>query len=169
MRFLARLVERFTPGTQGTAGATRAAAGVDSTLALCPILTPQTAAIREGDWKVAAIPEEVLDRRTEITGPVSRKMVINALNSGAQVYMADFEDSTSPTWSNLIEGQVNLMDAVRREIELTTAEGKHYALNDKTATLMVRPRGLHLPERTSAACRQAHSRRADGFCAVPVS
>ena len=88
-----------------------------------------------------------MDRRTEITGPVSRKMVINALNSGAQVYMADFEDSTAPTWDNLIDGQVNLMDAVQREIELTTDDGKQYRLNEKTATLMVRPRGLHLPER----------------------
>jgi malate synthase len=89
----------------------------------------------------------VQDRRTEITGPVSRKMVINALNSGAQVYMADFEDSTSPTWDNVIDGQVNLMDAVRRKIDFTSPEGKEYRLNDETSVLMVRPRGLHLPER----------------------
>jgi len=112
-----------------------------------PGFDPQTADIREGDWQVAPIPVEAQDRRTEITGPVTRKMVINALNSGAQVYMADFEDSTAPTWANVIDGQINLRDAIRREIEFTTPEGKSYTLNEKTALLMVRPRGLHLPER----------------------
>lgn len=112
-----------------------------------PDFDPATAEIRDGAWRVAPIPGEVRDRRTEITGPVSRKMVINALNSGAQVYMADFEDSTSPTWHAIMDGQVNLMDAVRREIDFTTEEGKAYRLNDETAVLMVRPRGLHLPTR----------------------
>lgn len=112
-----------------------------------PAFEEDTVSIRNGDWQVAKIPAEVADRRTEITGPVSRKMVINALNAGAQVYMADFEDSTSPTWGNVIEGQINLRDAIRREIDFSTEQGKSYALNDKTAVLMVRPRGLHLPER----------------------
>jgi malate synthase len=109
---------------------------------------PETAAIRERDWQVAAIPGDLLKRSVEITGPVDRKMIINALNSGADVFMADFEDSTTPTWPNLVAGQVNLRDAVRRVLALDDAEsGKHYQLHARTATLMVRPRGLHLPER----------------------
>ena len=103
--------------------------------------------IREDNsWKVASIPADLMDRRTEITGPVERKMVINALNSGAKVFMADFEDATTPTWKNLTEGQVNLFDAVRRTISFSTPE-KEYRLNAQTATLMVRPRGWHLPEK----------------------
>jgi malate synthase len=103
--------------------------------------------IRAGDWTVAPLPKDILDRRTEITGPVDRKMIINALNSGASVFMADFEDSTTPTWSNLIEGQINLRDAIRGTIDFTDpASGKHYKLNDKIAVLFVRPRGWHLPE-----------------------
>ena len=92
-------------------------------------------------------PADLLNRRVEITGPVERKMMINALNSGAQVFMADFEDATSPTWANLVSGQSNLIDAVRRVITYESDAGKRYALNAKTATLMVRPRGLHLIER----------------------
>ena len=107
-----------------------------------------TKAIREDkSWRVASIPADLQDRRTEITGPVDRKMVINALNSGAKVFMADFEDATSPTWKNLIEGQANLRDAVRRTISFSNPDGKQYKLNDKTATLLVRPRGWHLPEK----------------------
>ena len=98
------------------------------------------------DWKAAPLPHDLVDRRVEITGPPTRKMVINALNSGANVYMADFEDSCSPTWDNIVDGQVNLYDAVRRQIDFEQG-GKQYKLNDKTATLMVRPRGLHLQER----------------------
>lgn len=109
-------------------------------------LLEETQSVREGDWKVATIPPEALDRRTEITGPVSRKMVINALNSGAQVFMADFEDSNAPTWENCIQGQINLRDAVNGSIEFTGDTGKHYRLNDKISLLMVRPRGWHLPE-----------------------
>ena len=105
-----------------------------------------TADVRGGDWRVAPIPGDLLDRRVEITGPVDRKMVINALNSGAQVYMADFEDSHSPTWRGTIEGQINLHDAVAGTIEFRAAD-KHYQLNPSTATLMVRPRGWHLVER----------------------
>ena len=108
---------------------------------------PETAAIRGGDWRVAPIPGDLQDRRVEITGPVDRKMIINALNSGASVFMADFEDANSPTWENVIGGQANLIDAVRRTISFTSEAGKSYALNAKTATLMVRPRGFHLLER----------------------
>jgi len=107
-----------------------------------------TKAVREGDWRVAPIPRDLQDRRVEITGPTDRKMVINALNCGANVYMADFEDATTPSWDNLIEGQANLCDAVRRSIAFDDPEtGRHYALNDKTAVLFVRPRGWHLPEK----------------------
>jgi malate synthase len=112
-----------------------------------PHFLAETKAIREGDWKVAPLPKELLDRRVEITGPVERKMIINALNSGANVFMADFEDANSPTWENVVRGQLNLMDAVRRTICFDAGNGKHYALNEKTAVLFVRPRGWHLPER----------------------
>ena len=108
---------------------------------------PETASVRQSEWRVAPIPADLQDRRTEITGPVDRKMVINALNAGANVFMADFEDSTAPTWRNVIEGQVNLRDAVRRDISFSSPEGKQYRLNEKTATLFVRPRGWHLPEK----------------------
>ena len=112
-----------------------------------PDFLTETRAVREADWTVAPIPADLMDRRVEITGPVDRKMVINALNSGAKVYMADFEDSHTPTWSNNLDGQVNLRDAVRRTISFTSPEGKRYALNPVTATLMVRPRGWHLIEK----------------------
>lgn len=108
---------------------------------------PETKAIREGDWKVAPIPADLQDRRVEITGPVERKMVINALNSGAKVFMADFEDSLSPVWEAVVEGQINMRDAVNRTIAYTSPEGKHYTLKDKTAVLIVRPRGWHLNEK----------------------
>ncbi len=112
-----------------------------------PDFLAETAAVRAADWRVAPLPDDLLDRRVEITGPVDRKMVINALNSGASVFMADFEDATTPTWSNLIEGHINLRDAVRREIEFRDPNsGKEYSLADKTATLLVRPRGWHLQE-----------------------
>jgi len=108
----------------------------------------ETAPIRAGDWRVAPIPKDLLRRTVEITGPVDRKMVINALNSGADLFMADFEDSNSPTWDNNVQGQRNLRDAVRRSIGYTDpATGKEYRLNERVATLLVRPRGLHLPER----------------------
>jgi len=107
---------------------------------------PETASVREGDWRVAPAPKDLDDRRVEITGPVDRKMMINALNSGARVFMADLEDALSPTWPNVVDGQGNLIDAVRREIVLETAD-KRYALNDRVATLVVRPRGWHMLER----------------------
>jgi malate synthase len=112
-----------------------------------PDFLPETKEIREGDWRVTPIPSDLQDRRVEITGPTDRKMVINALNSGANVFMADFEDANTPTWHNLIEGQANLRDAVRRTITYDEPQtGRHYALNDKPAVLFVRPRGWHLPE-----------------------
>jgi malate synthase len=107
---------------------------------------PDTAGLRDAAWTCAPVPGDILDRRVEITGPVDRKMVINALNSGARVFMADFEDATAPTWHNVVDGQLNLIDAVRGEIRLEQA-GKVYALGERTAALFVRPRGLHLPER----------------------
>jgi malate synthase len=102
--------------------------------------------VRQGEWRIAPVPNELLDRRVEITGPVDRKMVINALNSGAKMFMADFEDSNSPTWRNCLEGQVNLTDALERTISLDTGE-KQYTLDEEIATLLVRPRGWHLEER----------------------
>ena len=112
-----------------------------------PDFLPDTAHIRSSEWRISPPPAPLQDRRVEITGPVDRKMVINGLNSGAQMFMADFEDANAPTWSNQIAGQINLRDAVRRQITFTSPEGKAYRLNERTATLLVRPRGLHLPER----------------------
>lgn len=111
-----------------------------------PDFLAETSKIRESDWTVSEVPDDLTDRRVEITGPTDRKMVINALNSGAKVFMADCEDSMTPTWNNVIQGQINLRDAVNRSIELQ-AKGKQYKLNDTTATLIVRPRGWHLPEK----------------------
>jgi malate synthase len=107
----------------------------------------ETRSVRSGDWRVAPTPKDLQKRWVEITGPVERKMMINALNSGASVFMADFEDSLSPTWSNVMEGQANLIDAVRRRLEFVSPEGKAYRLNDQIATLLVRPRGWHLSEK----------------------
>ncbi len=112
-----------------------------------PRLLDETRSVRESSWTVAPVPSDLRTRRVEITGPVDRKMVINALNSGADVYMADFEDSHSPTWKGTIQGQVNLRDAVNGSITHTGPDGKDYRLNKKTATLFVRPRGFHLTEK----------------------
>ncbi len=113
-----------------------------------PDFLAATAAIRAGDWRIAPTPADLQDRRVEITGPVDRKMIINALNAPVNAYMADFEDSTSPVWSNIVSGQANLYDAVRRNIAyVDPASGKTYKLNERTATLLVRPRGLHLVEK----------------------
>jgi malate synthase len=113
-----------------------------------PDFLPETKAIRDAEWTVAPLPNDILDRRVEITGPVDRKMIINALNSGAKVFMADFEDSSTPTWHNLLDGQINLRDAVRRTITYSDpTTKKEYALNESTAVLFVRPRGWHLEER----------------------
>ncbi len=107
----------------------------------------ETKHIRDGDWTCASIPAGLRDRRVEITGPTDRKMVINALNSGAKMFMADFEDANSPTWRNMIEGQINLRDAIRRVISFSSPEGKQYKLGEQVATLLVRPRGWHLIEK----------------------
>ncbi|MES2139737.1 MAG: malate synthase A [Bacteroidota bacterium] len=111
-----------------------------------PDFLPETVTIRESEWLIDSVPSDLQDRRVEITGPVERKMIINALNSGAKVFMADLEDSNSPSWKNVIEGQINLMDAVRKNISYTNEQGKEYTLNNEIATLMVRPRGLHMNE-----------------------
>jgi malate synthase len=144
--FLLKLAARFEPRRQELL-ARRRAVQRDIDAGKLPDFLPETAGIRSGSWKVAPIPRDLRDRRVEITGPVDRKMIINALNSGANVFMADFEDSNSPTWSNNIEGQQNLKDAVRGTIEYVSPEGKQYRLGPKMATLLVRPRGWHLDER----------------------
>jgi malate synthase len=112
-----------------------------------PEFMPSTKSVRESEWRVAPVARDLQDRRVEITGPTDRKMLINALNSGARVFMADFEDANTPTWTNLVEGQVNLIDAIERTLDFTSPEGKEYRLNDQVATLVVRPRGWHLEER----------------------
>lgn len=114
---------------------------------ILPTFPKETESIRKESWKCAPIPEDIVDRRVEITGPVDRKMIINALNSGANCFMADFEDSNSPTWDNNLEGQLNLTDAINKSISFENENGKKYELNDKTAVLFVRPRGLHLNEK----------------------
>src|SRR2546428_2995841 len=114
---------------------------------ILPDFLPETKDVRNGSWKIGPVPSDLVLRRVEITGPVDRKMLINALNSGADVYMADFEDSHSPTWDGTIQGQVNLRDAVDRTIRYTGPDGREYKLGEKLATLMMRPRGLHLIEK----------------------
>ncbi len=112
-----------------------------------PDFLPETAAVRNGNWTISPIPAELQDKRVEITGPAERKMLINGLNAGANVYMADLEDSMTPTWSNVIEAQINLRDAVRRTIKHVDPDGKTYRLNEKTAVLFLRPRGWHMVEK----------------------
>jgi malate synthase len=145
--FLEKLAREFQP-TREKLLAKRVERQKEIDNGAMPDFLSATKSVREEkSWRVASIPNDLQDRRTEITGPVDRKMVINALNSGAKVFMADFEDATSPTWKNLIEGQANLRDAVRRTISFSNPDGKQYKLNEKIATLMVRPRGWHLPEK----------------------
>jgi malate synthase len=144
--FLGSLARRFEPRRQELLALRRTRqASIDA--GTMPDFLPETESIRRADWKVAPIPRDLMDRRVEITGPVDRKMIINALNSGASVFMADFEDSNSPTWRNNIEGQINLRDAVNGTIAYTSPEGKQYGLNPRVAVLMVRPRGWHLVEK----------------------
>src|SRR5918912_4079365 len=146
LEFVARLHREFNPTREQLLKA-RAERQQRFDAGELPDFLPETQSIRDGDWKVAPVTTPDLQRRwVELTGPTERKMLINALNSGANVYMADFEDANSPTWQNMVEGQVNLIDAVRRTIELQTPE-RTYRLNDQTATLLVRPRGWHLPEK----------------------
>src|ERR1041385_4418303 len=144
--FLQKLARKFEPRRRELLGR-RAVRQQQIDSGQMPDFLPETAAIRAGDWKVAPIPADLQDRRVEITGPVERKMIINALNSGANVFMADFEDSNAPTWRNNLEGQVNLRDAVRGAITFVSPERKRYELAAKIATLMVRPRGWHLEEK----------------------
>ncbi len=144
--FLSELQRRFDPERRALLAARKQRQLRFDTGEL-PDFLPETHALRAGDWKVAEIPAALLNRRVEITGPVDRKTIINALNSGAEVFMADFEDSTSPTWDNLIEGQINLRDAIAGTIEYRSPEGREYRLGDDPCVLMVRPRGWHLPEK----------------------
>ena len=144
--FVAELARRFGPKVEALL-ARRAARQAEIDAGELPDFLAETRSIRESDWQIAGVPPDLLDRRVEITGPTDRKMIINALNSGANVFMADFEDSLAPTFANVIGGQQNLRDAVRRTIELTTPEGRRYRLNERTAVLNVRPRGWHLEEK----------------------
>ena len=146
MQFVAELAHRFGPPIEELLQA-RVGRQAEIDAGKMPDFLPQTRQIRESEWRVGEIPADLNDRRVEITGPVDRKMVINALNSGAKVFMADFEDSLTPTWDNVVQGQINLRDAVRRTIGFTSPEGKQYQLNENVATLIVRPRGWHLVEK----------------------
>ena len=146
LAFVADLQRKFGPRRQELLEK-RAQRQIEISGGKLPDFLPETAEIRGGAWRVAPAPADLDDRRVEITGPTDRKMVVNALNSGARVFMADCEDATSPTWENQVEGQANLIAAVRREIDFTSPEGKQYSLNADTATLVVRPRGWHLPEK----------------------
>jgi malate synthase len=143
--FIAKLHRKFESRRQELLAA-RAARQKEFDQGKLPDFLPHTKTMRDSDWTVAAQPKDMLDRRVEITGPTDRKMVINALNCGASTFMADFEDANCPTWHNMIDGQVNLRDAVRRTISLEQ-NGKKYRLNDKTAVLIPRPRGWHLDEK----------------------
>ncbi len=145
-RFLATLLRKFQP-RRADLLARRVARQQEIDAGHMPDFLTATAAIRGGDWRVPPPPADLLDRRTEITGPVDRKMAINALNSGAQCWMADFEDANSPTWENVMDGQINMRDAARRTLTFTSPEGKKYALKDKIATIIARPRGWHMEEK----------------------
>ena len=146
LEFLELLIRRFGPRRTELL---QKRAAVQRSLAQDLVLDflPETQSIREGEWKVAPAPKDLDDRRVEITGPVERKMMINALNSGAKVFMADFEDALSPPWANVVAGQVNCSAAVRRTLDYTSPEGKRYRLQERLATLVVRPRGWHLEEK----------------------
>jgi malate synthase len=146
LQFITRLATEFEPRRRELL-ARRRQRQTELDQGKMPDFLPETREIRESDWTVAPIPQDLLERRVEITGPVDRKMIINAMNSGASVFMADFEDANAPTWDNLIEGQINLYDTVRGAIHYESPEGKEYRLKDKTAVLMVRPRGWHLDEK----------------------
>jgi malate synthase len=146
MRFVRELVERFAPRLTELLKAREAfQARMDS--GELPDFLPETKSIRDGDWKIRGIPHDLLDRRVEITGPVDRKMIINALNANVRVFMADFEDALAPTWENVVQGQVNLRDANLGTIEFTNPDGRQYKLNPKPAVLIARVRGLHLTEK----------------------
>lgn len=146
LAFVARLHRKFNPVREHLLEC-RAARQTELDAGALPDFLPETAHIRAADWQVAPVPADLQDRRVEITGPVDRKMMINAFNSGARVFMADLEDANSPTWENVIEGQYNLIAAVERTLSFTSPEGKEYRLGDRIATLVVRPRGWHLTEK----------------------
>src|SRR6266550_4637348 len=146
MKFVATLVRTFS-GRREELLQKRAQRQAEIDAGKMPDFLPETEHIRQGSWTIAPVPADLQERRVEITGRSERKMIMNALNSGANVFMADFEDSLSPTWENIVLGQANLRDAVNRTISFTSPEGKEYALHEKTATLLVRPRGWHLPEK----------------------
>src|SRR5689334_6757796 len=145
LEFVARLHREFEPRRQELLER-RAARQKEFDAGKLPDFLAETKKIRDQEWTVARQPQDLLDRRVEITGPTDRKMVINALNSGASTFMADFEDANCPSWHNMVDGQLNLRDAVRRTIRFEQG-AKHYQLNDKTAVLIVRPRGWHLDEK----------------------
>src|SRR5919109_1341208 len=145
LAFIAKLHREFEPRRQELL-ARRVARQKAFDAGKRPDFLPETASVRQGEWRIATQPKDLLDRRVEITGPTDRKMVINALNSGASTFMADFEDANCPTWHNMVEGQQNLRDAVRRTISFEQG-AKQYQLHDKTAVLIVRPRGWHLDEK----------------------
>jgi malate synthase len=146
LEFVAELARKFGPRVKDLL-ARREARQKEIDAGRLPDFLPETRAIREHEWHVTSIPADLQDRRVEITGPTDRKMIINALNSGAKVFMADCEDSMTPTWDNVVQGQINLRDAVARRIDFTSPEGKRYQLNPSIATLIVRPRGWHLYEK----------------------
>jgi malate synthase len=146
LAFVADIVRKFTPTRDALLDARKLRQERLDAGELLDFL-PETKNIREGDWKVAPIPQDLQDRRVEITGPVDAKMVINALNSGAKVFMADFEDSLAPTWDGVMEGQLSMRGAIARNLEFTAPNGKHYKLGENPAVLIVRPRGWHLDEK----------------------
>ena len=146
LAFVARLQREFGPTRQAVLQQ-RTERQAELNSGKLPDFLPETRQVRQGDWKVASVPKDLQKRWVEITGPTDRKMVINALNSGANVFMADFEDANTPTWANMVEGQANLTDAIERTIELENPDGRVYRLNEQVATLLVRPRGWHLPEK----------------------
>jgi malate synthase len=152
-RFLAGLVAKFEP-RRAALLARRIARQHEIDAGHLPDFLPETAEIRQGNWQVPPPPADLVDRRTEITGPVDRKMAINALNSGAQCWMADFEDANSPTWENVMQGQINMRDAAQLTLTYASPEGKKYALKDKIATILARPRGWHMEEKHVLASGQ---------------
>src|SRR5579862_1959934 len=147
LQLLASLHRRFNPRRlELLAERTRRQAELDA--GVLPQFPAATAEVRAGDWRIAPVPADLLDRRIEITGPVDRKMIINALNAPVNAFMADFEDACSPTWDNIVQGQINLFDAARRTLSYDDpSSGESVALNERIATLIVRPRGWHLLER----------------------
>ena len=146
LTFIAGLARKFEPVRQSLLER-RVARQAELDAGVRPDFLAGTAAVRNGDWSIAPVPDELLDRRVELTGPAERKMLINGLNAGANVYMADMEDSMTPTWANVIDGQANLIDAVKRTIQHVNPDGKTYRLNATTAVLFMRPRGWHLAEK----------------------